>query len=92
MYFNVTNGSYLFIYLFTGRESNRTYMTDGVKKKCEINAKLREYTFYINGKCHNLCVLDMTFERFLFTGRCYTPAYKTSKKKRKESTGDYYIH
>ena len=37
---------YLFIYLFIGRESKRTYMTDGVKKKWEINAMLREYTFY----------------------------------------------
>ena len=38
----------VFIYLFIGRESKRTYMTDSVKKKCEINAKLREYTFYKN--------------------------------------------
>ena len=29
------------------------------------------------------------FERFLFAGRYYTPAYEKFKKKRKQSTGDY---
>ena len=38
---------FLFIYLFIGRESKWTYMTDGLAKKCEINTMLKEYTFYI---------------------------------------------
>ena len=58
---------YLFIYLFIGCESKRTYMSDGFVKKWEISAMLREYMFYMKYGKHSKKIYEKGNEICLFS-------------------------